>query len=126
MSGGDWKDMFAAATSGDVDLLVFHLAQGVDPDHVHPEYLSSALVASLCAGRADSAHLLLDHGADPTLYSPFEQMAPAEAAARAGFDDVLERLVGLGAPRPDLVEPVPAGVSPDGGRRPWWRALLRY
>jgi len=35
MSGGDWKDMFAAACRGDVELVRFHVQAGVDVNYAH-------------------------------------------------------------------------------------------
>ncbi len=103
MSGGDWKDMFGAACRGDVELVRHHLAHGVDPDHVHPEVQSTALVAALLAGHADVALLLLDHGADPRHVSPLEGQAPMQAAVEASATSVVERLRGLGVEAPPAV-----------------------
>jgi uncharacterized protein len=64
MSAGDWKDMFLAVCAGDVELVRYHLENGVDVDHAHPEFQSTALVAIILAGHEQVAHLLLDHGAD--------------------------------------------------------------
>ena len=106
MSGGDWKDMFRAACAGDVELVRFHLDNGVDVDYAHPEFQSTALVASILSGREEVAHLLLDHGADPTLRSELEDRTPAEAAAQAGLPTVLARLRSAGVAAPaDAVAP---------------------
>jgi len=88
MSHGDYKDFFRAACDGDLELVRHHLLGGIDVDFIHPELMSTALVAAIEAGRADVALALLDHGADPTLRSPLEGMAPLEAAEAAGLDDV--------------------------------------
>lgn len=100
MAAGDWKDMYAAARAGDLELVRFHLESGVDPDHVHPEFLSTALVAACEARQADVALLLLEHGADPGLRSPFEGQVPLQAAREAGLHTVVERLVRLGQSDP--------------------------
>lgn len=92
--------MFRAACTGDVELVRFHLDNGVDVDYAHPEFQSTALVASILAGREEVAHLLLDHGADPLLRSDLEGVTPIEAAHRAGVASVEARLRGLGAPLP--------------------------
>lgn len=97
MSGGDWKDMFLAACDGDVELVRFHLSNGVDVDYAHPEFQSTALVASILNRREDVAYLLLDHGADPTLRSVLEERSPLEAAREVGMAGVEQRLRGLGA-----------------------------
>lgn len=96
MSAGDWKDMFGAACRGDVELVRHHLEQGVDPDHVHPEVQSTALVASILAGHEEVALLLLERGADPAQRSPLDELTPTEAADRAGASRVAARLAALG------------------------------
>ncbi|KAA1418266.1 ankyrin repeat domain-containing protein [Mumia zhuanghuii] len=97
MSGGDWKDMFNAACKGDVELVRFHLDQGVDVDYAHPEFQSTALVACILDGQEDVANLLLDRGADPRLLSVFDECTPIEAARKAGFGGLEVRLRSLGA-----------------------------
>jgi uncharacterized protein len=92
MSGGDWKDMFHAACEGDVELVRYHVENGVDVDYAHPEFRSTALVASLLAGHEKVAHLLLDHGADPLLESELDGLTPAQAARQAGLTGVESRV----------------------------------
>ena len=108
--------MFRAACDGDVGRVRFHLENGVDADHSHPEFQSTVLVASILAGQRQVAHLLLDHGANPLLVSELEGQTPVQAAHQAGFEDVVARLRALGAPDPG---PAP---QPRGG---WLRRLWR-
>lgn len=111
MSGGDWKDMYAAARSGDLELVRFHADAGIDLDHAHPEFQSTALVAACAARQEEVALFLLDRGADPALRSVLEQQTPVEAAREAGLEAVVSRLVELGELDP--------GVSTGGsGGRP--------
>jgi uncharacterized protein len=100
MSAGDWKDMFRAACSGDIERVRYHLENGVDVDYAHPEFQSTALVACILAGQRAVAHLMLDHGADPFLISEFEGQTPVQAAHQAGLADLEARLLALGAPAP--------------------------
>ena len=97
MSGGDWKDMFHAACRGDLELVRFHLEHGVDPDHAHPEYQETPLVAAILAKQPGAADLLLDHGADPTLVSPMDQFTPLQAARLARLTAIQQRLEATGA-----------------------------
>ncbi|KRF03000.1 hypothetical protein ASG88_06515 [Nocardioides sp. Soil777] len=92
MSHGDYKDFFRGACDGDLELVRHHLRCGVDVDFIHPELMSTALVAAIEAGRADVALALLDHGADPTLRSPLDAMTPLEAAEAEGLDAIAARL----------------------------------
>lgn len=97
MSGGDWKDLFAAACRGDLELVRYHAEQGVDLDFAHPEFWSTPLVACVLAGQEDAAHLLLDLGADPRCRSELDEATPVEAARQMGMAGLEKRLVELGA-----------------------------
>lgn len=94
--GGDWKEMFQAACDGDMELLRFHVSNGVDVNYIHPEYLSTPLVACILAGQEDAAHFLLDRGADATRFSELDGMTPIEAARSCAMDSVCVRLERLG------------------------------
>lgn len=96
MSAGDWKDMFLAACDGDVDLVRYHLENGVDVDFVHAEFQSTVLVGSILAGQEEVAHVLLDHGADPEAVSPLEAQRPVDAALEVGMSSVVDRLRATG------------------------------
>lgn len=92
MSHGDYKDFFGAACDGDLELVRHHLRLGIDVDFIHPEIMSTALVAAIEAGRTEVALELLEHGADPTLLSPLDGVVPLEAAEAAGLDQVVARI----------------------------------
>lgn len=116
MSNGDWKDMYAAARSGDLELVRFHADAGIDLDFAHPEFQSTALVAACAAKQEEVALFLLDRGADPGLRSVLEEKTPVQAAREAGLESVVARLVQLGE-----VDP---GVRPSGRRR-WFTCFHR-
>ena len=97
MDGGNWKEMFLAACAGDVELVRYHVAQGVDVDYAHPEFLSTPLVASALAGQEEVALALLDAGANPNLPSEFDGARPLQAARQAGLKALEARLLALGA-----------------------------
>lgn len=104
MSGGNWKEMFAAAEQGDIALVEYHVTQGVDVNYAHPEFLSTPLVATILARQEDVAHFLLGAGADPTLHSEFDGLNPVQAARQVGWPGLEARLVALGAqPLPPVV-----------------------
>lgn len=100
MSHGDFKDFFRAACDGDLELVRHHLRRGIDVDFIHPEIMSTALVAAIEAGRADVALVLLDHGADARLRSPLDGVTPREAAEAAGMHEVAQRIGAAQAPTP--------------------------
>jgi uncharacterized protein len=60
MDGGNWKEMFAAACEGDLELLAYHVKNGVDINYAHPEFLSPPLVACILADQEMVAMYLLD------------------------------------------------------------------
>jgi ankyrin repeat protein len=117
-AGGNWKELFAAATSGDIALLRYHVQHGVDIDYAHPEFLSTPLVACILAGQEAAAHLLLDHGAQVNLHSEFDGMNPLQAARHARLPALEARLLAMGAT-------APAATPAREADRPWWRRLLR-
>lgn len=92
MSAGDWKDLYAAALAGDLELVRFHINQGVDVNHVHPEYQGTVLVAAILAGHEDVAHLVLDSGADPAAPSELDDFVPAQAGRQMSTASVETRL----------------------------------
>lgn len=108
MDGGNWKEMFNAACSGDLELVRYHLRNGVDVDYAHPEFLSTPLVAAALAGQEQVALALLDAGADPALRSEFDGLTPLQAARQAGLAGLEARLVGLGVAAPPAPAPAPA------------------
>lgn len=114
MSGGNWKEMYAAAEGGDLALVEYHVKRGVDVNYAHPEFLSTPLVATILARQADVAHFLLEAGADPRLHSEFDAMTPVEAARHVGLTGLEARLVQLGA------TPLP----PPQPRKGWLSRLL--
>ncbi len=116
MDGGNWKEMFNAACEGQLELVRYHVRQGVDVNYAHPEFLSTPLVASALAGQEAVGLFLLDAGADPTLHSEFDGMTPIQAARRAKLAALEAKLVALGVPMPATPEPEP--------RRPWLSRLF--
>jgi ankyrin repeat protein len=92
MSGGNWKEMFGAAQSGDVELLRYHLRMGVDPNYQHPEYLCSALVESAREGHLEVVQLLIESGADPFVKAEWEGKTALEMAEIHRHPAVVEYL----------------------------------
>ncbi len=109
MSAGDWKDLYAAAETGDLARVRHHLRAGVDPNYQHPEVLCTPLVASLIHGHEAVALCLLELGADPRLRSDFDNLTPLEAARKHGRTAIEQRLLAL-------------GVKEE--RQPFWRRWL--
>lgn len=96
MDGGNWKEMFNAACDGDLDLVRYHVSNGVDVNYAHPEFLSTPLVASILAGQEAVALFLLRSGANPNLPSEFDAVTPIEAASQRGLPALVARLRELG------------------------------
>ena len=112
MDGGNWKEMFAAACAGELELVWYHVDHGVDINYAHPEFLSTPLVASALAGHQAVALYLLDAGANPHLRSEFDGLTPLQAAQRAGLATLETRLRALGATAPAAVPLSDAGPGP--------------
>ncbi len=45
MAGGDWKEMLYASESGDLELVKYHIRMGINPNYLHPEFLTVPLLA---------------------------------------------------------------------------------
>jgi len=97
MSAGDWKEMFQAACDGDIELVEYHVRAGVDVNYAHPEFQATPLVASILAGQAEVALLLLDRGASPHVLSEADGLTPMQAAKQTGLSVVVDKLRSLGA-----------------------------
>ena len=97
MSGGDWKEMYVAVTSGNFELLKYHIDNGIDPNYQHPEILCTPLVAAIIAGDKRMCEYLLAHGANPNLRSEFDNLTPLQAVKQFKRDDILPLLLQAGA-----------------------------
>ena len=67
MSAGNWKELFHAVQTNDIDLVEYHLETGVDPNYQHPEFLAAPLVESIRFNHIEITTLLLKKGADPQI-----------------------------------------------------------
>jgi len=109
--------MFNAACDGDLELVKYHVKNGVDINYAHPEFLSTPLVACTLAGHQAIALYLLDSGANPHLPSEFDALTPLQAAQQAHLPALEVRLKQLGA-----VVPQP---SVPKARSSWLHRMLR-
>lgn len=100
MSGGDWKDMYDAAVTGDLVRVQYHIKQGVNPNYQHPEVMCTPLVASLISGHSEIAQFLLDQGADPKLLSDYDALTPMQAAQQFGRQEFVTLLNRMGVQVP--------------------------
>lgn len=80
MSGGDWKEMFGAVQTGDINLVAYYLKIGIDPNFQHPEFMASALVESIRFNQLEIAALLLAKGAHPKIKEDFGGDTPLKVA----------------------------------------------
>lgn len=80
MSGGDWKEMFYAAQDGKLDLIKYHLRNGIDVNYKHPEFLTTALIVGVENGHTEIIQYLLENGANPQLKDDFSGKNALEVA----------------------------------------------
>ena len=80
MAAGDWKELFAAAQKGDLELVAYHLKMGVDPNYQHPEFMCTPLIESIQHEQFEIAKYLLEHGANPSIKEDFGAHTPLSMA----------------------------------------------
>jgi uncharacterized protein len=92
MSAGNWKELYQAATEGNLDLVKYQIKEGANPNYQHPEILATPLVAAITNGHTEVALYLLDNGADPTLESYFDNLTPLKAAKKNKNKELISAL----------------------------------
>ena len=96
-SGGDWKDMFLGIQTGDINLVKYYLAVGIDPNYQHPEFLALPLVESVRFNHLEITKLLLEKGANPhlkELWGGETALSVAHAAKNKEAIELLEEYLG--------------------------------
>jgi ankyrin repeat protein len=92
MSAGDWKEMFRAAEQGDLELVRYHIANGINPNYQHPAVQSTPLVVSIINGHLEIARYLLENGAQIDLISQFDEMTPLQAAKLHKRSEIIDMI----------------------------------
>ena len=105
MSAGDWKELYSAASSGNLLLVQYHIKNDVNPNYQHPEILATPLVAAISHGHIEVAKYLLNNGADPYLVSEFDNMTALQAAKLYNKPELVE-LIQTAFPKPSLLEKI--------------------
>lgn len=80
MAAGDWKELFAAAEKGDLELVKYHIRMGVDPNYQHPEFMCTPLIGSIQNQQFEIAKFLLENGANPNIKEDFGPHTPLSMA----------------------------------------------
>jgi ankyrin repeat protein len=102
MSGGDWKEMYVAVQRGDIDLVKYHIRNGVDPNYQHPEILSLPLVTAIIEGHIEIAKFLLENGADPLLISYYDNKNAQQAAIEYKREEIIKMI----PPKESLIQKI--------------------
>lgn len=92
MSGGDWKEMFRAIQSGDINLVEYYLKIGIDPNYQHPEFLASPLLESIRFDQFEITKLLLENDADPEIKEIESDETPLSVAQLKANKEVIALL----------------------------------
>ncbi len=80
MAAGDWKELFAAAQKGDLELVKYHIRMGVNPNYQHPEFMCTPLIESIQYEQFEVTKYLLENGADPKIKEDFGTHTPLSMA----------------------------------------------
>ena len=81
--------MFYAAERGDVEVVRYHIRNGIDPNYQHPEFLTTALVEAVKNNHLNVVEYLIEHGADPKIKSVFEGIDAHQASHIHNDPDML-------------------------------------
>lgn len=92
MAAGDWKDLLDAAQRGDLDLVRYHINQGVNPNYQHPELLTTPLIESVEFEQIEVAKFLLENGADASIPAGFSTETALKVAKRKQHKDLIKLL----------------------------------
>lgn len=82
MAAGDWKEFYLAAQSGNLELVKYHIQMGIDPNHQHPEFMTTALIVSIESQHVEIAKYLLENGSDPTRKEDYGHDTPLSMAKK--------------------------------------------
>ena len=89
-TGGNWKELYWAAQTGDLELVEYHCQTGVDINYQHPEFMTTPLIASIENKHLAIAKYLLENGADPTAKEFFGKLTPLTAAEATGNAQLID------------------------------------
>ena len=89
MAAGDWKELFAAAQKGDLELVKYHLRMGVNPNYQHPEFMTTPLIAAIEKQQFEVAKCLLENGADPAIKEDFGPNTPLAVAQQLNNQKII-------------------------------------
>jgi ankyrin repeat protein len=95
LSAGNWKELYQAATEGNLPLVKYHIREGANPNYQHPEILATPLVAAIVNGHTDVAIFLLKNGADAKLESYFDNLTPMKAAKKMKNKELITAIKAL-------------------------------
>jgi ankyrin repeat protein len=92
MSAGDWKDLYQASVNGQLEIVKYHVKNGVDADYQHPEVMSTPLVGAIMNGHIDVALYLLGVGCNPRQLSILDDLTPRQAAKKHQVKELYDLL----------------------------------
>jgi ankyrin repeat protein len=95
MSGGDWKELYVSAENGNLDLVKYHIYNKIDPNYIHPEIMTTPLMASIEFGHYEVAKFLLENGADPLIKELFGHHTPLSMAKKLKNKEMVNLIKGF-------------------------------
>lgn len=89
MSHGNWNEMFKAIQDNDIELVRFHIVNGVDINYQRPEYFTTPLIESIRLKHLLIAKLLLDYGASLDVREVYSKKNAMEVAKEMQFEEAI-------------------------------------
>ena len=88
-AGGNWKALFEAAKTNDLEELAYWLSAGTDPNVQHVEFGTTPLIVAAEKGHLEAVKALVDGGAKLGVRSDWDRHTALEAARTAGHASIV-------------------------------------
>ena len=75
---------------GDIDLVRYHIHEGVNLNYEHPEYMTTPLMEGVVRSNYNIVELLLQSGADPTIRTGWDDKSPLDVAIASKNEKIIE------------------------------------
>lgn len=87
--------MLKAVEQGDIELVQYHLDNGIDVNYEHPEIITTVLIESVKSGNVEMTRFLIERGADPYKKAGFGNLNAIQTALQLEGKEMVSMLDGM-------------------------------